>query len=80
MESATRYEPAQLAVNVVHGHTEGVGHVGQGEAPVGLQQLGVGLDLDLSHVELVVGEHVPVGLQLLLHLAKLLGKQSLMCK
>ena len=37
-------------VDVVLRHSEGVRHVAQFDSLVGLQQLGVGLDLDLPHV------------------------------
>ena len=53
-------------------------HVAKFDSLVGLQQLGVGLDLDLPHVVLVVGEHVPVRLHELLHLAELLEEVSVL--
>ena len=72
MEPASGDKLAKLLIDVFLCDPEGLGHVAQGEAAVGLQQLGIRLDLHLPDVELVVREQVAVSLHQLLHLAKFL--------
>jgi len=51
--------PRQLAIHVVLRHTEGLRHVLQGQASIGLEQLGVCFDLHLTDVVGVMCVHVP---------------------
>ena len=75
MKSSSSNEPTKLRVDVVLGDTKCIRHVGQRQAPVGLQQLGVRLDLHFSHVIFVVGEHVPISFQTLLNFTQFLRKK-----
>ena len=76
MKPSPSNEPTELRVDVLLGHSKCIRHVGQRQASVGLQQLGVGLDLDFSHVVFVVREHVAVGLQTLLNFTQFLEIKS----
>jgi len=67
MKTPVGNKPAELGVHVVLGHAEGVGHVLQRQAPVGLQQLSISLDLHLPYVEGVVGRHEAILFQHTLH-------------
>ena len=58
MTSLDRHGPGQLSVHVVLCDSERLGHVLEGEAAVGLQQLSVSLDLHLTDVVGVVGVQV----------------------
>ena len=64
-----KYPTNDLLINKSDGDPEGVGHVLESEASVGLEELVVGYDPHLPDIVSVVGVQVPVVLHQLLYLS-----------